>query len=100
MSAPSLSIIITKKADADETVIYNYISETFGNIYADKFRQRLIELFKLMARQPFIGRPAKGNASVRVLMMNKQNKIVYTIAETEVVVLRVLNTRTKLSGEF
>ena len=100
MSAPSLSIIITKKADADETAIYNYISETFGSIYADKFRQRLIELFKLMARQPFIGRPAKGNASVRVLMMNKQNKIVYKITETEVVVLRVLNTRTKLSGEF
>jgi hypothetical protein len=53
-----------------------------------------------MTRQPFIGRPAKGNNSIRVLMMSKQNKIVYKVAETEVVVLRILNTRTKLSGEF
>lgn len=87
MSAPSLSIIITKKADADETAIYNYIAETFGSIYADNFRKRLIEVFKLMARQPFIGRPAKGNASIRVLMMSRQNKIVYKITETEIVVL-------------
>lgn len=100
MSALSLSIIITKKADADEIAVYNYISETFGSIYADKFRKWLIEVFKLMARQPFIGRPAKGHASVRVLMMSKQNKIVYKITDTEIIVLRILNTRTKLSGEF
>ena len=100
MSAPSFSIIITKKADADETAIYSYITETFGSIYADKFRNRLIDLLKLIARQPFIGRPVKGNASIRVLMMSKQNKIVYKITETEIVVLRILNTRTKLSGEF
>jgi hypothetical protein len=37
MSAPSLVIIITKKADADESANYNYITETFGSIYADKF---------------------------------------------------------------
>ena len=100
MSAPFLSIIITKKADTDETAIYNYISETFGSIYADNFRKKLIEVFKLLARQPFIGRPAKQDAFVRVLMMSRQNKIVYKITETEVVVLRILNTRTKLSGEF
>lgn len=100
MSAPSLSIIITQKADADETAIYNYISDTFGSIYADNFRKKLIEVFKLMSRQPFIGRPAKGHVSIRVFMMNKQNKIVYKITETEVVVLRILNTRTRLSGEF
>ena len=100
MSAPSLSITITKKADADETAIYNYITETFGSVYAHKFHKRLIDLLKLIARQPFIGRPARGNASIRVLMMSKQNKIVYTMTETQVVILRILNTRTKLSGDF
>lgn len=100
MSASPLSIIITKKANADETAIYKYITETFGSLYAGKFRERLIELLKLMARQPFIGRPAKQDSSVRVLMMSKQNKIVYKISETEVIILRILNTRTKLSGDF
>jgi len=100
MSIPYLSIIITAKADADETAIYQYISETFGTIYADKFRKRLIELLKLLVSHPFIGRPAKGDTSIRVLMLSKQNKIVYKITETEIVVLRILNTRTKLSGEL
>lgn len=100
MSAPSHSLTITKKADSDETAVYNYIAETFGSIYADNFRKRLIEVFNLMVRQPFIGRPAKGNTSIRVVMLNKQNKIVYKITEKEIVVLRILNTRTKLSGEF
>ena len=100
MSAPPLSITITKKADVDETAIYNYISEIFGSIYADKFRQRLIELFKLLARQPFIGRPAKRDGSVRVFMISKQNKIIYKVTEKEIVVLRILNARTKLAGEF
>ena len=33
-------------------------------------------------------------------MMSKQNKIIYKITEKEIVVLRILNRRTKLSGEF
>ena len=74
MIAPSLSIIITKKTDADETGIYNHIAETFGSIYAGNFRKRLIELFNLVARQPFIGRPANGNISIRVVMLSKKKK--------------------------
>lgn len=100
MSVPSLSIVITKRANADETAIYDYISYTFGAVYADKFHQKLIELFKLIAQQPLIGRPARKDSSVRVFMMSRQNKIVYKITEKDIVVLRILNTRTKLSGEF
>ena len=69
-------------------------------IYADKFRLRLIELFKLLSIQPFIGRPAKRDASIRVLMISRQNKVVYKLTDSEIVVLRILHTRTKLSGEF
>ena len=100
MSGPSLSITITQKADADEIAIYNYITETFGIIYADNFRKRLIELFKLMVKQPFIGRPAKGNSNIRVLMMSRHNKIVYRIIDPEIVVLRILNTKKRMSGGF
>lgn len=53
------SIIVTKKADTDELVIYQYISKTFGSLYANNFRKKLTEVFTLMAKQPFIGRPAK-----------------------------------------
>lgn len=42
----------------------------------------------------------KGNTLGRVLMMGKQNKIVYKITETEVIVVRILNTRTTLQVNF
>jgi plasmid stabilization system protein ParE len=96
----ALSIIITRKADADESAIYQYISETFGSFYADRFRKKLVDLFRLMSKQPFIGRPAKQDNSVRVLMMSKQNKIVYKLAESEIIILRILNTKAKVSGGF
>jgi plasmid stabilization system protein ParE len=96
----ALSIIVTKKADADELAIFQYISNTFGSSYADRFRKKLIEIFKLMGKQPFIGRPAKQDNSIRVLMMSKQTKIVYKLIESEIIILRILNTKAKLSGDF
>jgi plasmid stabilization system protein ParE len=96
----ALSIIITRKADADELAIYQFISETFGSFYADRFRKKLIALFRLMSKQPFIGRPAKQDNLVRVLMMSKQNKIVYKLTESEIIILRILNSKAKVSGDF
>ena len=100
MSASFLNIVITKKADADETAIYEYITTSFGSVYADNFRKKLIGLFNLISRQPFIGRPARNDASIRVFQMSRQNKIVYKLNDTEIIVLRILHTRMKISGEF
>jgi len=96
----ALGIVVTKKADDDELAIYQYISKTFGSLYADKFRSRLIEVFTLMAKQPFIGRPAKQDKSIRVLMLSKQNKVVYKLTESQIIILRILNTKAKASGDF
>jgi plasmid stabilization system protein ParE len=94
------SIIVTKKADTDELVIYQYISKTFGSLYANNFRKKLTEVFTLMAKQTFIGRPAKQDNSIRVLMMSKQNKIIYKLTESEIIILRILNSKAKLAGDF
>jgi plasmid stabilization system protein ParE len=100
MSRLSANIIITKKADNDESTIYLYISDNFGKIYADKFRQKLIALFRVLALQPFIGRPAKKDPSVRVFIISKQNKLVYKLSDGEIIILRILNTRTNISKDF
>lgn len=93
------SILVTDKADKDEQLIYGYITKTFGEIYAVKFRQKLIALFKTLAKYPFIGRVAKNDPSLRVVLFSKQNKIVYKVTEKEVVIIRLLNTKTqKASG--
>lgn len=61
-----IKLTLTKKADKDEANIYNYITEKFGEIYAEKFREQLIQLFRLLCKQPFVGRPAKNAPALRV----------------------------------
>ncbi len=50
----ALKVIITKKTDKDEIAIYEYISEEFGEVYAMKFRKKLIDLFQILSTHPFI----------------------------------------------
>ena len=67
-------IRITKRADKDEQFIYEYITEQFGEIYAQSFRDKMIATFEKLAKYPLIGRVAKKDKSLRVLIPNKQNK--------------------------
>jgi plasmid stabilization system protein ParE len=94
------NIVFTKSADKDEASIYKYIAETFGEIYAERFREKLLNAILLLSRHPFVGRPARNNPSLRVLLLNKQNKLVYTIAENDLIILRLLNTRTNYPSDF
>ena len=95
-----LTVIITQKADKDEIAIYEYISVEFGEVYAKKFRKKLIDLFNILSTQPFIGRPAKNDSSIRVIIIGKQNKIVYRVADEIIIIIRILNTKTNLSQNF
>jgi toxin ParE1/3/4 len=94
------SLTFTGKADKDEADIYKYITEKFGEIYADKFRATFIQFCHLLAKQPFIGRPAKDDTSLRVFIFSKQNKVVYKVEDNSIIIIRVLNTRTNLSSKF
>jgi plasmid stabilization system protein ParE len=93
-------ILITRHADKDEQLIYDYITDTFGEVYAIRFRQKLTALFKTLTKYPFIGRIAKKDPSLRVVLLSKQNKIIYKIKETDVVIIRILNARTHLASKF
>lgn len=96
----ALNILFTRKADKDEFAIYQYISETFGEVYATKFRSKLINLFYTLTEQPYIGRPAKNDTSLRVIIISKQNKIVYKVTGKNIVIIRILNTKTDKSENF
>lgn len=91
---------LTSKADEDEAGIYTYITDKFGEIYAEKFRIRFIQFCNLLTKQPFIGRPAKNDATLRVFIFNKQNKVVYKVEDDCITIIRILNTRTNLSSKF
>jgi plasmid stabilization system protein ParE len=70
------SIRFTKKADKDEQSIYEYIAENFGEIYAQKFRQKLFDILEKLRKHPLLGRVAKKDKSLRVLIPNDKNKII------------------------
>lgn len=88
MSNLPLKTLITDKADRDEENIYQFFSERFGEQYADKFREKIIQLFKALSLHPFAGRPAKNNKSIRVFVISRQNKLAYKLTETEIIFLR------------
>ncbi len=94
------TVQLTRKADDDEAQIYAYITERFGLVYAENFRAGFIRFCHLLTRQPFMGRPAKNDASLRVFLFEKQNKVVYKVENNHIAVLRILNTRTNLSSKF
>ncbi len=58
------SLTFTGKADKNEADIYKYITEESGEIYAEKFRTSSVQFCHLLAKQPFIGRPTKDDASL------------------------------------
>ncbi len=75
MSRQPLTVLFTRKADADEEAIYNYISRKFGKIYADKFRSNIIALFEKIALTPIAGRMAKKDHSLRVFISIGKTKL-------------------------
>lgn len=93
-------VIVTAKADKDEDDIYKYIRKEFGEIYANKFRQKLIQFFHLLLKQPLIGRPAKNKSRLRVYIFSRQNKVVYKVEEDNIIIIRILNTKTNLASKF
>lgn len=95
-----LLIKITKRADKDEQKIYRYIAEEFGEIYAQNFRHKLIETFYKLAKYPLIGRVAKNDKNIRVLILNNKNKLVYKVMENEVIIIRLLNMKTNLPSKY
>jgi len=100
MTPHLLNILITQKADADEASIYQYIERRFGTIYAHKFRSKLIALFSKLAQMPTAGRAAKNDRSIRVFIFNRQNKVVYKATETEIIIIRILHAKAKMSGNY
>lgn len=100
MTTSALNLVITHKADADEQLIYDYIKQKFGKGYAEKFRADVIQLFQKLLTTPFAGRAAANDKSIRVFVLNRQTKVVYLPTDKEIIILRILNTRSKKSERF
>ena len=90
----------TRKADKDESDIYKYIADKFGEVYAKKFRKNFIEFCHLLTKQPFIGRPAKNDAALKVFIFGKQSKVVYKVEDNCITIIRILAMKTSPSSKY
>lgn len=93
-------IVLTRLADKDEGKIYTYIANEFGMIYADEFRKKLLDFLYVLAKYPFIGRPAKNKEFLRVFIFRKKNKIIYRVDDDTISIIRILNQKQKISGSY
>ncbi|WP_370443933.1 type II toxin-antitoxin system RelE/ParE family toxin [Terrimonas sp.] len=80
--------------------MYKYITDKFGEIYAQKFRRNLIEFCHLLTKQPLIGRPSKNDETLSVFIFSKQNKIVYKVEDNNITIIRILSIKTNLSSKY
>jgi len=56
----SYSLTLTRKADKDEADIYKHITEKFGEIYADKFREPLFSFVIFSVNNLLLADPQNG----------------------------------------
>lgn len=64
------------------------------NLEADLYSRNVL------TKQPFIGRPAKNDSTLRVFIFNKQNKVVYKVEDDCITMIRILNTQTDLFSKY
>jgi uncharacterized protein YpmB len=60
----------------------------------------MIATFEKLAKYLLIERVAKKDKSLRVLIPNNKNKIIYKVTEEEIIIVRILNMRTKRSSDY
>ncbi|MCW3106848.1 MAG: ParE toxin of type toxin-antitoxin system, parDE [Segetibacter sp.] len=95
-----LNVLITKRADKDESKIFEYIAKEFGETYAVVFRKKLIELFHTLSKHPLMEGLLKKMHHLEWLFIINKIKIVYKVTESDIIIIRILNTKTNLSHNF
>ncbi len=86
---------ITWTNDAKENFrsITNYLLEEWNFEVADKFSDKLIEATLQLEKMPFLGKKHSELSAVRQLIIAPHNLLYYTIIDTDIVILNILDSR-------
>lgn len=83
----------TREAEADIADIYRYSFENFGEIQADTYHNDLADCFRLLADTPLLGRDYSFLRPGLRRYKHASHSVYYRLADTEILILRVLHQR-------
>jgi toxin ParE1/3/4 len=83
----------TRRADSDIIEIYSRGAEDFGVAQAERYHQRLIETFEVLARNPRMAPERREFRPAIRLHPCGAHLIFYTIGDDAILILRVLHNR-------
>lgn len=73
--------------------IYEYLLDEWDDKVADKFANDVVDLTKQLTIMPFLGRRHPKMSSVRQLMIRPYNIVYYTVLDTSIYILNVIDGR-------
>jgi toxin ParE1/3/4 len=82
---------LTADAERDFEGIYRYSIDTFGMVQANSYALDLIEVFEILATNPFAGRDVKIIAPDARCFIHASHSIYYEIEGEVVMILRILH---------
>ncbi|PRY24808.1 plasmid stabilization system protein ParE [Spirosoma oryzae] len=87
------AIVWTEDAQENYRQIAIYLLDAYGFDTADAFTDTVNAKLRILEKSPFIGRRLDALPSVRKLPVQPYNMVYYAIAERQVIILNILDSR-------
>lgn len=87
------TIVWAEEAKENYRLTALYLLDAFGFAVADRFTDTINDKLRILGNMPFIGRKLNNLTAVRKLPLQPYNMIYYTIAERQVIILNILDSR-------
>lgn len=91
--AGSPKVIVTAPAEADIQRVIEFLAEQWSIELSIRFIDRYYQKLDLIESMPGVGFPSRKDPTIRKVKIDKYNVICYEVSDTEIIVLRILDTR-------
>lgn len=87
------TVVWAEEAKENYRLIALYLLDAFGFSVADRFTDTVNDKLRILENMPFIGRKLDKLTAVRKLPLQPYNMIYYTVADRQVIILNILDSR-------
>ena len=88
-----MKISFTKRAENNFREIKQYIFSEWGELVANAFEQKFIDLLDLLERFPEMGFAEVPEKQIRGFLLSKQTRVYYRIKGDKIIILRLFDVR-------
>lgn len=87
------TVVWVEEAKENYRLIALYLLDAFGFSVADRFTDTVNDKLRILENMPFIGRKLDKLTAVRKLPLQPYNMIYYTVADRQVIILNIPDSR-------